>query len=264
MRPSEELYQSLEAAYQYFNKVLFNDKLPDVIFTVQRQKGVMGFFAPERWSEKGGRRCHEIAINPSYIAQSRLIEIMQTLVHEMVHCWQYSFGQPSRGHYHNKEWAYKMIEIGLMPSSTGEPGGSITGQFMSDYILENKPFHGACVSLLGDQGFEIKWADRKAFPRLFEPNIVSLPEAEKVEESDDFNPIDSSMYFANSDSTRLDSQLVSPWLENPTEDFFIDNTVPRKTRIRYMCPKCETKVYGKASLNIRCEDCDQKFIQSEL
>lgn len=41
---------------------------------------------------------------------------MQTIVHEMVHLWQYEFGKPSHRTYHNKE-ADKMA-IGLMPSNT--------------------------------------------------------------------------------------------------------------------------------------------------
>jgi hypothetical protein len=34
---------------------------------------------------------------------------------------------PKRRNYHNKEWAAKMIALGLMPSSTGMVGGKITG-----------------------------------------------------------------------------------------------------------------------------------------
>lgn len=270
MRPSEELYQTLDSAYRYFNQALFEDQLPEIMFTVQRQKGVMGYFAPERWAEKGGRRCHEIAINPSYIAQSRLIEIMQTLVHEMVHCWQYSFGTPGRGHYHNKEWALKMIEIGLMPSDTGEPGGKIVGQFMSDYIIKDQKFHRACLSLFGEHGFELKWADRKALPRVFEPQIVSLSEANANGDKDEIHTVDHGLPkdFAESSVELLDENVVgeklaSPWLDKSAEDFFIETATPRKTRVRYICPGCSIKLYGKSNVNIRCEDCDEKFIQSE-
>lgn len=270
MRPSEELYNSLDSAYRYFNKALFSDQLPEIIFTVQRQKGVMGYFAPERWAERGGRRCHEIAINPSYIAQSRLIEIMQTLVHEMVHCWQYSFGKPGSGHYHNKEWALKMIEVGLMPSDTGEPGGKIVGQVMSDYIIEDERFHKACLSLFGEHGFELRWADRKAIPRVFEPHIVSLSEAKACQDTGEIVTVyqDNIRDEAEDVSRELDEKfieekLASQWLETPAEDFFIETISPRKTRVRYICPGCSVKLYGKANVNIRCDDCDEKFIQSE-
>ena len=47
MTPSSELYSSLQNAYSHFNKALFEGQLPEVIFTVQRNKGVMGYFSPK-------------------------------------------------------------------------------------------------------------------------------------------------------------------------------------------------------------------------
>ena len=51
MHPSHALYQSLQSAYEHFNRELFDEQLPAVIFTVQRHKDVMGYFAPERWAK---------------------------------------------------------------------------------------------------------------------------------------------------------------------------------------------------------------------
>ena len=42
--------------------------------------------------------------------------------------------QPGRTGYHNREWASKMLEVGLVPSDTGQPGGKQTGQHMTHYI----------------------------------------------------------------------------------------------------------------------------------
>jgi hypothetical protein len=42
-------------------------------------------------------------------------------VHEMAHVWQHAHGKPSRNGYHNKEWAAKMDERGLIPSDTHPP-----------------------------------------------------------------------------------------------------------------------------------------------
>ena len=77
--PTTELYQSLQKAYDYFNIALFDKELPKVIFTTQRKKRVMGYFSQERWLSKQGDFCHEISINPSYVARSSLIELLQTL-----------------------------------------------------------------------------------------------------------------------------------------------------------------------------------------
>lgn len=78
---------------------------------------------------------------------------MSTLAHEMAHLWQHHFGKPSRAAYHNKEWAEKMHEIGLAPSSTGQPGGKETGQKVSHYIEQGGAFARAFAEI-GVNGFD--------------------------------------------------------------------------------------------------------------
>jgi hypothetical protein len=58
----------------------------------------------------------------------------------MAHLWQARFGKQVRQGYHDKQWAAKMIEIGLVPSSTGAPGGKPTGYHMDHYIVDGGPF----------------------------------------------------------------------------------------------------------------------------
>jgi len=67
-------------------------------------------------------------------------DVASTLVHEMVHLWQYEHGRPKRPGYHDGQWAQKMEDLGLVPSSTGAPGGKRVGYKMSHYILEGGPF----------------------------------------------------------------------------------------------------------------------------
>jgi hypothetical protein len=63
-----------------------------------------------------------------------------TLVHEMVHLWQYEHGKPKRPGYHDEQWGRKMEELGIPPSSTGAPGGKRVGYKVSHYIVEGGPF----------------------------------------------------------------------------------------------------------------------------
>lgn len=262
MHPTEELYHSLQTAFEHFNAALFNGKLEKVIFTVQRQKGVMGYFAPDRWGNLKGRKCHEIAINPSYIANARLIEVMQTLVHEMVHCWQHCFGRPGRAYYHNKEWANKMMEVGLMPSSTGEPGGKTTGQHMGDYIIKGGLFLIAFNDLQSNKRFQLRWIDRKSLPRLFEPIVADPNEESSIAVSKD------ALVAVNPELTDIDESMLMPhviensecaYSELMPDNFVVEQPPKRKTRTRYICSGCDSKVYGKANLNIRCEDCNRIF-----
>ena len=266
MHPTTELYSSLQLAYGHFNSALFESELPDVIFTVQRQKGVMGYFAPDRWGNLSGNKAHEIAINPSYIANSRLIEVMQTLVHEMVHCWQHCFGTPGRSYYHNKEWAMKMISTGLMPSSTGEPGGKITGQHMGDYIIEDGAFLAAFNDLASNKQFQLAWIDRKSLPRLFEPVIANPDDpvpSETALPADVQDLMTNTPEWSEEPLGTLQAHLLEPhhavYSELMPDNFIETETPARKTRYRYICYGCQVKVYGKPGLNIRCDDCNQLF-----
>ena len=69
------------------------------------------------------------------------------------------FRQARRRGYHNKEWADFMEAIGLMPSSTGAPGGARTGDKMADYAIEGGRFLEAYESLMTDD-YRISWMDR--------------------------------------------------------------------------------------------------------
>jgi predicted SprT family Zn-dependent metalloprotease len=86
-------------------------------------------------SAVSGYTVDEIAMNPVYFSIRTIKATLSTLVHEMVHQWQFHFGEPGRRGYHNKQWAARMERVGLMPSDTGEPGGRKVGQSMTHYII---------------------------------------------------------------------------------------------------------------------------------
>jgi len=96
---------------------------------------MLGHFAAGRYEHRSSADViHEIALNPDGFVGQSDEEILSTLVHEMVHVWQQSCGQPGRRGYHNKQWGRRMKEIGLHPSNTGHPNGNETGEQMSHYI----------------------------------------------------------------------------------------------------------------------------------
>jgi len=115
-----------------------------MITTYNRRKETNGFFSGKSWKNKEtkGSYIHEINLNPIYFDKDNK-DWHSTLVHEMCHLWQQDHGSPSRGRYHNKQFAEKMIAIGLMPSDTGSPGGKKTGQSMSHYIIPDGLFINA-------------------------------------------------------------------------------------------------------------------------
>ena len=116
---------------------------------MQRAQKAYGYFAGGRFGSKDGAVVtDEIALNPSHFHARTTEESLSTLVREMVHLWQHHFGKPSRTGYHNKEWAAKMREIGLIPTDTGLPGGKDTGQKVTHIIEEGGRFDRACAAYL--------------------------------------------------------------------------------------------------------------------
>ncbi|HHH2825403.1 TPA: SprT-like domain-containing protein, partial [Escherichia coli] len=139
--PTIQAYGELQAAFEHYNAALFDGQLPHCLITMQREKRTYGYFSSRRFANRHEKTMtDEIAMNPSYFGVVPLLEILQTLVHEMAHAWQFHFGEPGRRGYHNKEWADKMEAIGLMPSDTGKPGGKKTGEKMADYAIDGGPF----------------------------------------------------------------------------------------------------------------------------
>jgi hypothetical protein len=152
---TEAEYCGLQQAYEHMNKALFSGELPDVMITMQRKPGSYGYFHADRFSWRNSNDAehrHEIALNPDAFINRTNEQIVSTLVHEQCHVWEELHGTASKRHYHNRIWAQKMIDIGLMPSHTGGVGGRITGSKMSHYILPNGLFAEAFVGLA-----EIGW-----------------------------------------------------------------------------------------------------------
>jgi predicted SprT family Zn-dependent metalloprotease len=157
--PTRTTYVELTEVYDFFNERLFAGRLPRCLITYQRRRSSYGYFARGRFGTKDGAEVtDEIALNPLHFKARTTEQVLSTLAHEMVHLEQYHFGKPSRGGYHNREWASLMQRIGLMPSDTGQPGGRKTGQRMTHYVVAGEPFEAAVHELIS-QGFDIRYVD---------------------------------------------------------------------------------------------------------
>ena len=154
--PTEELYNGLQRAFDHFNKDLFDQRLPPVVFTLTRKRKAHGYFWAEQFAHrKDGDPTHEIALNPDTMSRE-LPEILSTLVHEMTHLEQQEYGKPGKGGNHNKEWVGLMERVGLIPSNTGLPGGKQTGRQMTHYIEPSGVFEVSCNALLST-GFDLPY-----------------------------------------------------------------------------------------------------------
>ena len=161
-KPSRSEYGSLVIAYDYFNKRLFGGALPPVLITLNhRNQRNRGYYWHNRFGSRTPKsasaiRVPEISLNPGAMQDRSDTEILSTLVHEMVHSWQAAFGSPSRGNYHNRQWAARMEKVGLMPSDTGYPGGRRIGAPMTHYIIKGGEFEANCRELI-ESGWKLEW-----------------------------------------------------------------------------------------------------------
>ena len=156
IQPNSE-YNSLQKAYSFFNEKIFDNTLPDCLITLQRKKGAYGYFSPQRFTSRSAdNTTDEIALNPNLFEGRSDKEILSTLVHEMAHVWQAHHGKPGRGGYHNKQWAEKMVSIGLLPLSDNGKG---TGDKVSHTIAEGELFDTTATELIDTAKFALAWQD---------------------------------------------------------------------------------------------------------
>ena len=153
-------YFTFQSAYDHFNQQLWAGKLPQVLITLQRKKGTLGYFSPDRFSARGFKgTAHELAMNPDHFAGRDDKSILSTLAHEMAHVWEQEFGKPPRGGYHGKKWATEMKRIGLYPSDTGCEGGKETGPKISHYVVAGGDYELAFNTLVATR-LTLKWESK--------------------------------------------------------------------------------------------------------
>lgn len=147
--PTLENAKALQAAYNLFNRELFESMLPGAMILVHRKRGAHGYFwaeqfrmRPDEETAEGAEpeRIDEIALNPETMGRTEQ-EVLSTLLHEMCHQWQKHWGENDpKNNYHDREFADIMEKVGLVTSKTGKPGGARTGREMTHYIAEDGPF----------------------------------------------------------------------------------------------------------------------------
>lgn len=238
--PTLEFYNLFQFIYDYLNEHLFKNELPNCMIVITRKTDTFGYYSEKRWINKENHMTDELAINPMFFNQYPLIEMLQTMGHEMCHLWQHHFGKPSRRSYHNKEWGRKMQSIGLMPSNTGKPGGHTTGQQMMDYPIPEGVFIKACAEMIKNPAFETLWYDRTSNFKILN-TIFDTPEEKPT-----------------SDQEILDFLYTTFLIDSP-----IITASSDRSKNKYQCPGCKANVWGKRNLNIVCGDCDLDFAPIE-
>lgn len=231
-------YTCLQQAFDHFNTTLFAGELPPCLITLRSSSRQFGYHHKDRFINRQGQMLDELGLHPGFFTLRPVQEVLSTLVHEMVHHWQEHLGHPGKSNPHNREWARKMREIGLVPSSTGLPEGKETGHSMSHYIEPGGPFMKACEELL-TQGFALPWFDRHA-PRT---DYDSQERQQALAQAGVEVPV----------APAPVQEIVSSVPDTPA---VLPAPPAREVdRVRYVCPGCGIKAWAKEDTHIQCGDC---------
>lgn len=113
--PMSKGIAELERCFDAFNKELYNSELPTPVITIQAagKKNALGWFCGNAWNVKENQ-IPEINLSAEHLNRS-VNEILQTLIHEMVHLDNYVNGisDCSASQYHNRKFKVAAEKIGL-------------------------------------------------------------------------------------------------------------------------------------------------------
>lgn len=144
-----EVYSVLYRAYDFYNKKFFGNLLPKAVITLEYREGIKGYFSQGRFeNQKNGMSISQITLNPLYLKKGEEMKFFATLVHEMVHFYVKLMGEKCSYGYHSKKWADEMENIGLIPTSTGKPGGKKLGFVMTQIIDKNGEYYKKTKELI--------------------------------------------------------------------------------------------------------------------
>lgn len=249
--PTQETYDALRGMFDALNAQLFDGQLPSCLITLQRTANVFGYFCRKRFANGEGVQVDEIALNPEFFGTTPLLELLQTLAHEMCHMWQHHFGTPTRNGYHNQQWARKMESIGLMPSDTGRPGGKKTGQKVMDYAMPGGRFLAVAQQII--QTKPPIWFDRQ-------PPYYAVLAGHMIGEG--LASVPDRLDLAEQDAVQQDLQGVFAELLATPELLEPKPKANRSNRVRYQCA-CGTRLWAKPDIRVSCDDCGQQFFADE-
>lgn len=232
LRPARS-HADLDRVHDFLNRELFDGSLPPCLITQERAGRAYGHFSGDRVVniDNSAEVADRIGLNYIHYAAQLTTKVLATFAHEMVHQWQHHYGKPSRGGYHNLEWARKMVEIGLIPSSTGAPGGKPIGECVSHYVKPGGRFEVACAEYLASDT-AVLFQDR-AYRELAEGD-GSLSDGDGS---------------ASSAGNRARLERAQRERERKAA-----------SKTRFSCPRCKQNAWASRGANLLCgnEDCGEE------
>lgn len=128
---SQQLYKELYRAFDFFNNVFADNKLPKVVITIQEsgRRNAYGWFGNGFWTDRlAGENVPEINLSAEYLSRGPE-GLLETLLHEMAHLWNATVENVrdcSGGQYHNKHFKTAAERFELEVERDGKRGWAYT------------------------------------------------------------------------------------------------------------------------------------------
>lgn len=171
-----------------------------------------------------GKRVQYLALNPRYFKDGAG-KILQTLVHELCHVYENAYIHVPRGGYHDRQWADLMRDCGLEPAYLNRSRTAV-----NQTVIEGGEFG----KFLDE--FE---RDNPGYFTLVEYTVGTVEDYRRS------NPDEE----VDGEDARADNA------DKPLKRY-------NRNKTKYVC-SCGNKVWGKAGLHVRCEDCTEEFAEEE-
>lgn len=160
-----------------------------------------------------------MGINPDYLDRSPG-DVLSTICHELCHIYENAYIHIPRSGYHDKQWESLMLECGLEP------------------IYGNKSKTSVNHKIVPGGEFE-----------------KFVQEFEEENGKDYFNIVSYSAEVR--ERVRKELGIEEGEYENEPKPDNADKPVKKynRNKIKYVCPGCGMKLWGKPGLNVSCNDC---------
>ena len=235
VKTSTELYAKIQKVIDELDATFFSgkgkQKIPELVFAINNMCGacVTAFVSPDALYDKvNNKKLQYMGINPKYLNRD-MSDILATICHELCHIYENAYIHIPRGGYHDKQWVELMKDCGLNPVFLNKCKTSVSTKVVEDgdftkFVAKFKENHG-------EDYFNIV---------EYSPIVEHLTKVSLGIEDDD----------EDDDTPKADNA------DKPVKKY-------NRNKIKYTCPACGAKVWGKAGLHIECTDCACSFEEEE-
>jgi predicted SprT family Zn-dependent metalloprotease len=228
---TSQLYAKFEKCVTQIEQRFFTGKgkhaFPKIVMAINNRVSscVVAFVQADALYDKStAEKIQYMGINPYYLDRS-VKDVLSTICHELCHIYENAFIHIARNGYHDKQWEKLMLDCGLQPKYLNKSKTAV-----SHTIIEGGEFEKFVRDFVEENGED--FFSLCSYSRILDLKVrkeLGLSEGEGDEPKPD-----------NAGKT------IKKYNRN---------------KVKYTCPSCDAKVWGKTGLNIECSDCECSFTE---